>query len=155
MKLPGRVRSIVDEMEGLKDSDKAKLLRHLSDMEDSLPEHPTPAEAMRIVKGALKKLEISVGKSEDKEEKKEEKKEVKEAKLSFKAFLIAETQSTAYKDQIMDAAEALGIEQDYLEAIDTELKDRVAYTSTSLRRALRNIGIDHYVDDICDRIGLA
>lgn len=85
MKLPGRVRSIVDEMEGLKDSDKAKLLRHLSDMEDSLPEHPTPAEAMRIVKGAMKKLEISAGKSE---EKKEEKKEVKEAKLSFKAFIM-------------------------------------------------------------------
>lgn len=92
MKLPGRVRSIIDEMEGLKDSDKAKLLRHLSEVEDSLPEHPTPAEAMRIVKGALKKLEISIGKEEKKEEPKEEKKEkkedVKESRLTFKQFIL-------------------------------------------------------------------
>jgi hypothetical protein len=95
MKLPGRVRSIIDEMDGLKDSDKAKLLRHLSDMEDSLPEHPTPQEAKRIVMGAMKKLKIIIGddSEEEKEEKpkkeKEEKKEdVKESRLTFKQFIL-------------------------------------------------------------------
>jgi uncharacterized cupredoxin-like copper-binding protein len=96
MKMPGKVRSMIDEMEGLSSPDKAKLVRHLNDMADSLPEHPSPAEASRIVKGAMKQLEIKVGKKEKAEEPKEEpKKEKKEAvkesvgssKLTFKAFL--------------------------------------------------------------------
>jgi hypothetical protein len=98
MKLPGKVRSIIDEMEGLSSSDKAKVLRHLNDMADSLPEHPTPAEAQRIVKGALKKVGVGAKKKEEAPEEKEEKEEkpkkeketVKESlskKVSFKAFL--------------------------------------------------------------------
>lgn len=95
MKMPGKVRSMIDEMEGLSSSDKAKLIRHLNDMAASLPEHPTPAEAARIVKGALKQLDISSKKKEKKAEeepkeepKKEKKEKVEESqKLSFKAFL--------------------------------------------------------------------
>ena len=113
---------MIDEMEGLSSSDKAKLVRHLNDMADSLPEHPTPAEASRIVKGALKSLEIKVGKKEKdeepkeekpKKEKKEDKKEaVKEsvgvAKKTFKAFLM-ELNSGEY-DKNLSAKAAMKIQ---------------------------------------------
>lgn len=98
---------------GLSSSDKTKVLRHLNDMADSLPEHPTPAEAKHIVDGALKKVGAGQKKDDEEkpEEKPEEKKEKKEdkpkeekkekveeaRKLSFKAFISEATKSVTVR----------------------------------------------------------
>lgn len=106
MKLPGRIRSFIDEMEDIDHGAKNKLKRFISDMGESLPESPSPKEVERIVKGAMKELEIGAKKVEEpKEEKpKKEKKADKEEKveeskkLTFKDFL-SESIDQMYKLQ--------------------------------------------------------
>ena len=94
-KLPGRLQSALDELE-MDSNQKTKLKKFIADMGETLPEHPSPEEVKRIIKGAIKQLELG-GKKADKEEepkeekpkkeKKDEKEEVKESRMSFKQFL--------------------------------------------------------------------
>jgi len=158
MKMPGKVRSMIDEMEGLSSSDKAKLVRHLNDMADSLPEHPTPAEAKRIVNGALKSLKIVVGKDDEpkkeepKKEKKEEpkeepKKEKKEAvkesaaprKLTFKAFL-SEAGTIEYRIEDSDV-------ENYDDAIQFDLKMAKMPSALAAKIKALNIDEDYFSED--------
>jgi hypothetical protein len=94
MKLPGRIQSALDELE-IESSAKAKVKKFILDMGETLPEHPTPEEVKRIIKGAMKHLEVGKKAEEPeakeekpKKEKAEKKEEVKESKrLSFKEFV--------------------------------------------------------------------
>jgi len=174
MKMPGKVRSMIDEMEGLSSPDKAKLVRHLNDMADSLPEHPSPAEASRIVKGAMKQLEIKVGKAEKKEEPKEEpKKEKKETvkeskaprKLTFKMFLESKTAVTG--DEIVAAAKKFFTPQGfddsniYRQEIEMNITKRggdwkkEAFNRSDIKKLFNDIGLEHFLDDFCDSMALA
>ena len=174
MKMPGKVRSMIDEMEGLSSPDKAKLVRHLNDMADSLPEHPSPAEASRIVKGAMKQLEIKVGKAEKKEEPKEEpKKEKKEAvkesvaprKLTFKMFL--ESREGVTGDEIVKASKKFFTPQGFDDAnvyhreIEMNITKRgggwkqEAFSREDVQQLLDFVGLEHYAEDFCDSMGLA
>jgi hypothetical protein len=90
MKLPGRIQSYLDELD-LEGGVKAKLKKHIASMGEALPEHPTPKEVEKIVKGSMKNLKISIGTSEDEDEPKKEKpkaEKVEESKKqTFKEFL--------------------------------------------------------------------
>lgn len=166
MKLPGKVRSMIDEM-GLSSKDKTAVLRHLNDMADSLPEHPTPAEAKRIVDGALKKVGAGKKKDEEKPEEKEEKKEDKpkeekkekveeSRKMTFKTFL--ESKSAVYKDAIVSAAKKImGTEDDstYADELANALQNGVAYDRASIAKVLKKLGQEHFADDLCDALALA
>jgi cell division protein FtsI/penicillin-binding protein 2 len=67
---------------------------------------------------------------------------------------LAESKSQANKRQIIDAAKAVDLQQDYLEAIDAEISDSKTYTRDSLNSVMGKLGLEHFVDDICDRLGL-
>lgn len=82
MKLPNRIRSYITDADFISLDDKSDLTFYLNSIKDTLPEFPSPSDAERIVKGAMKTLKIKLPKSEKeppKEKPKEEKKPVKES----------------------------------------------------------------------------